>query len=68
MWLEEYFEWDSPRFELRRMVTPKPVQEPHPPCWRPHRPTVRVGRHRRIALPLDHAPLDKMAEQMRHAA
>jgi alkanesulfonate monooxygenase SsuD/methylene tetrahydromethanopterin reductase-like flavin-dependent oxidoreductase (luciferase family) len=33
-WESEYFEfhgrhWDFPR----RMVTPKPVQDPHPPCW-----------------------------------
>jgi alkanesulfonate monooxygenase SsuD/methylene tetrahydromethanopterin reductase-like flavin-dependent oxidoreductase (luciferase family) len=34
MWREEYFEWDSPTFQFpRRMVTPKPVQYPHPPCW-----------------------------------
>jgi alkanesulfonate monooxygenase SsuD/methylene tetrahydromethanopterin reductase-like flavin-dependent oxidoreductase (luciferase family) len=34
MWSEEYFEWDSPTFEMqKRMVTPKPFQDPHPPCW-----------------------------------
>jgi len=34
MWREEYFEYDSERFHFpRRMVTPKPVQDPHPPCW-----------------------------------
>ncbi|MBO1330944.1 LLM class flavin-dependent oxidoreductase [Streptomyces sp. VRA16 Mangrove soil] len=34
MWREEYFAYDSPRFSFpRRMVTPKPVQDPHPPCW-----------------------------------
>lgn len=34
MWREEYFEYSSPRFQFpRRMVTPKPVQEPHPPAW-----------------------------------
>ena len=34
MWEQEYFEWDSPTFKFpRRMVTPKPVQYPHPPCW-----------------------------------
>ena len=34
MWREEYFEYKSERFEFpRRMVTPKPVQDPHPPCW-----------------------------------
>ncbi len=34
MWREEYFAYDSERFHFpRRMVTPKPVQDPHPPCW-----------------------------------
>ena len=34
MWREEYFEYDSERFHFpRRMVTPKPQQDPHPPCW-----------------------------------
>jgi len=34
MWRDEYFEWDSPTFNFpRRLVTPKPYQDPHPPCW-----------------------------------
>jgi alkanesulfonate monooxygenase SsuD/methylene tetrahydromethanopterin reductase-like flavin-dependent oxidoreductase (luciferase family) len=34
MWRDEYFEYESDRFRFpRRMVTPKPVQDPHPPCW-----------------------------------
>jgi alkanesulfonate monooxygenase SsuD/methylene tetrahydromethanopterin reductase-like flavin-dependent oxidoreductase (luciferase family) len=34
MWRDEYFEYESERFRFpRRMVTPKPVQDPHPPCW-----------------------------------
>jgi alkanesulfonate monooxygenase SsuD/methylene tetrahydromethanopterin reductase-like flavin-dependent oxidoreductase (luciferase family) len=34
MWREEYFEYESPRFSFpRRMVTPKPFQDPHPPAW-----------------------------------
>ena len=34
MWSDEYFEWDSPTFNFpRRLVTPKPWQDPHPPCW-----------------------------------
>jgi alkanesulfonate monooxygenase SsuD/methylene tetrahydromethanopterin reductase-like flavin-dependent oxidoreductase (luciferase family) len=34
MWREEYFEWASPTFRFpKRMVTPKPVQDPHPACW-----------------------------------
>ncbi len=34
MWESEYFEYHSPSFDFpRRMVTPKPVQDPHPPAW-----------------------------------
>ncbi|MDD9376716.1 LLM class flavin-dependent oxidoreductase [Streptomyces sp. ZAF1911] len=34
MWREEYFAYASERFSFpRRMVTPKPVQDPHPPAW-----------------------------------
>ena len=34
MWTNEYFEYKSDTFEMpRRMVTPKPVQEPHPQPW-----------------------------------
>jgi alkanesulfonate monooxygenase SsuD/methylene tetrahydromethanopterin reductase-like flavin-dependent oxidoreductase (luciferase family) len=34
MWEQEYFEYHSQSFDFpRRMVTPKPVQNPHPPCW-----------------------------------
>lgn len=34
MWREQYFEYSSERFTFpRRMVTPKPVQDPHPPTW-----------------------------------
>ncbi|MGW6689818.1 LLM class flavin-dependent oxidoreductase [Streptomyces sp. NPDC054961] len=34
MWREEYFSYASDRFRFpRRMVTPKPVQDPHPPAW-----------------------------------
>lgn len=34
MWREEYFAYESERFAFpRRMVTPKPVQDPHPPAW-----------------------------------
>ncbi|HSS08307.1 MAG TPA: LLM class flavin-dependent oxidoreductase [Acidimicrobiales bacterium] len=34
MWRDEYFEYESDRFRFpKRMVTPKPVQDPHPPCW-----------------------------------
>ncbi len=34
MWREERFSWDSPNFKFpERVVTPKPFQDPHPPCW-----------------------------------
>ncbi len=34
MWREEYFEYESENFSFpRRMVTPKPYQDPHPPAW-----------------------------------
>jgi len=34
MWREERFSWDSPTFKFpERVVTPKPYQDPHPPCW-----------------------------------
>lgn len=34
MWESEYFEFHGKHLDFpRRMVTPKPVQDPHPPCW-----------------------------------
>jgi alkanesulfonate monooxygenase SsuD/methylene tetrahydromethanopterin reductase-like flavin-dependent oxidoreductase (luciferase family) len=34
MWTNEYYERDDDWMKFpRRMVTPKPVQDPHPPCW-----------------------------------
>jgi alkanesulfonate monooxygenase SsuD/methylene tetrahydromethanopterin reductase-like flavin-dependent oxidoreductase (luciferase family) len=34
MWLEEYFEYQSDLIRIpRRRITPKPVQQPHPPMW-----------------------------------
>ncbi|MCE2392161.1 MAG: LLM class flavin-dependent oxidoreductase [Proteobacteria bacterium] len=34
MWEKERFSWDSPSFQFpERVVTPKPYQDPHPPCW-----------------------------------
>lgn len=34
MWEDEYFEFHGTYLDFpRRMVTPKPVQDPHPPCW-----------------------------------
>jgi len=34
MWETEYFEFHGKYLDFpRRMVTPKPLQVPHPPCW-----------------------------------
>jgi alkanesulfonate monooxygenase SsuD/methylene tetrahydromethanopterin reductase-like flavin-dependent oxidoreductase (luciferase family) len=34
MWGDEYFEFHGKYLDFpRRMVTPKPYQDPHPPCW-----------------------------------
>jgi alkanesulfonate monooxygenase SsuD/methylene tetrahydromethanopterin reductase-like flavin-dependent oxidoreductase (luciferase family) len=34
MWTEEYFEYESDLIRIpRRRITPKPVQQPHPPMW-----------------------------------
>jgi alkanesulfonate monooxygenase SsuD/methylene tetrahydromethanopterin reductase-like flavin-dependent oxidoreductase (luciferase family) len=34
MWEDEYFEYHGKFLDFpRRMVTPKPYQDPHPPCW-----------------------------------
>jgi alkanesulfonate monooxygenase SsuD/methylene tetrahydromethanopterin reductase-like flavin-dependent oxidoreductase (luciferase family) len=34
MWESEYFEYHGRYLDFpRRMVTPKPFQDPHPPCW-----------------------------------
>lgn len=34
MWAQEYYEEDSEYLKFpKRMVTPKPYQYPHPPCW-----------------------------------
>jgi alkanesulfonate monooxygenase SsuD/methylene tetrahydromethanopterin reductase-like flavin-dependent oxidoreductase (luciferase family) len=34
MWESEYFEYHGKYLDFpRRMVTPKPFQVPHPPCW-----------------------------------
>lgn len=34
MWEEERFSYESPNFSFpERMQTPKPYQDPHPPCW-----------------------------------
>jgi alkanesulfonate monooxygenase SsuD/methylene tetrahydromethanopterin reductase-like flavin-dependent oxidoreductase (luciferase family) len=69
MWRDEYFEWDSPTFQFpRRLVTPKPYQDPHPPCWMAgvSESSLEVaGRHQLGLLSLSiMKPLDKLAAQI----
>ncbi len=34
MWMEDWFEYESDLINIpRRRITPKPVQQPHPPMW-----------------------------------
>ncbi len=70
MWREEYFEWDSPTFQFpRRLVTPKPVQEPHPPCWMAatsEGSSAIAGQNHLGLLSFSiMQPLDKMAAQIK---
>jgi alkanesulfonate monooxygenase SsuD/methylene tetrahydromethanopterin reductase-like flavin-dependent oxidoreductase (luciferase family) len=70
MWRSEYFEWDSPTFQFpKRMVTPKPVQDPHPPCWSAavsDDTAAFVGRHQLGMLSLSiMQPLDKLAQKVK---
>lgn len=70
MWREEYFEWNSPTFQFpRRMITPKPVQYPHPPCWMAATTegssTVAGMNHLGLLSFSIMQPLDKMAAQIK---
>jgi alkanesulfonate monooxygenase SsuD/methylene tetrahydromethanopterin reductase-like flavin-dependent oxidoreductase (luciferase family) len=70
MWREEYFEYESERFRFpRRMVTPKPVQDPHPPCWMAATTagsSAVAGQHGLGLLSFSiMQPLDKMAAAVR---
>jgi alkanesulfonate monooxygenase SsuD/methylene tetrahydromethanopterin reductase-like flavin-dependent oxidoreductase (luciferase family) len=70
MWREEYFEWDSPTFQFpRRLITPKPYQDPHPPCWMAatSEGSSAVAGENQLGL-LSFSimqPLDKMAAQIK---
>ena len=60
MWEEEYFEFHGKYLDFpRRLITPKPVQDPHPPCWMAATSkgsAAVAGRPRaRPAVLLDHA-------------
>ena len=71
MWEDEYFEFHGKYLDFpRRMVTPKPVQDPHPPCWmaattrrQPRRWPGSLGLGLLSFSILQ--PLDKMAEHIR---
>ena len=70
MWREEYFEWDSPTFQFpKRMVTPKPFQDPHPPAWMAatsEGSSAVAGQNQLGLLSFSiMQPLDKMAAQIR---
>ena len=45
MWEQERFSYESPNFSMpERVQTPKPFQDPHPPCW------VAAGSERSAAI------------------
>ena len=66
MWEEEYYEEHSEYLDFpKRMVTPKPYQYPHPPCWMAgvSEESIRIAGHNALGL-LCFAimqPLDKLA-------
>jgi alkanesulfonate monooxygenase SsuD/methylene tetrahydromethanopterin reductase-like flavin-dependent oxidoreductase (luciferase family) len=70
MWREEYFEWHSPTFDFpRRLITPKPFQDPHPPAWMAatsEGSSATAGANQLGLLSFSiMQPLDKMAAQIR---
>ncbi len=70
MWEQEYYEEDSEYLKFpKRMVTPKPYQFPHPPCWMAasSEETIRMAGRNGLGL-LSFSimqPLDKLAELIR---
>ncbi len=70
MWEQEYYEEDSEYLKFpKRMVTPKPYQFPHPPCWMAasSEETIRMAGQNGLGL-LSFSimqPLDKLAELIR---
>ena len=70
MWEQERFSWDSPLLQMpERMQTPKPFQDPHPPCWQAaatEKSAVSAGE---LGLGLLSfallQPVEKMAEHIR---
>ena len=70
MWEQETFSWDSPNFQFpERMQTPKPVQDPHPPCWvaaASETSAINAGKHGLGLLSFSLLqPVDTMAEHVR---
>ena len=66
MWAQEYYEEDSEYLKFpKRMVTPKPYQYPHPPCWMAasSEETIRMAGQNGLGLLCFSImqPLDKLA-------
>jgi alkanesulfonate monooxygenase SsuD/methylene tetrahydromethanopterin reductase-like flavin-dependent oxidoreductase (luciferase family) len=71
MWEQEYYEEDSEYLTFpKRMVTPKPYQYPHPPCWMAasSEETIRMAGQNGLGLLCFSImqPLDKLAELIRY--
>jgi alkanesulfonate monooxygenase SsuD/methylene tetrahydromethanopterin reductase-like flavin-dependent oxidoreductase (luciferase family) len=70
MWEQERFSWDSPNLHFpERVQTPKPFQDPHPPCWQAaasEKSAVSAGEHGLGLLSFALLqPVSKMADHIR---
>lgn len=70
MWEEERFSWESEQFTMPpRIQTPKPYQDPHPPCWlaaASEKSAVSAGEHGLGLLSFALLqPVEKMASHIR---
>ena len=70
MWEQEYYEEDSEYLKFpKRMITPKPYQYPHPPCWMAasSEETIRMAGANGLGLLCFSImqPLDKLAALIR---
>lgn len=70
MWEQERFSWSSDNFSMpERVQTPKPFQDPHPPCWQAassERSAVSAGEQGLGLLSFALLqPVEKMAEHIR---
>ena len=73
MWEDEYFEFHGKYLDFpRRMVTPKPFQDPHPPCWMAATSDGSAAVAGQLGLGLLSLsimqPLERMAQQIRSTA